>query len=106
MPLTSTWERTAAQERARLASKMAASECCAAAPTGVAPEELNVARVPLEGVLSAAELEITGSTVESLLARLRSGEWGAEEVTVSSLSLSCLCAGALRCGEELTWLSS
>ncbi|GAA5849094.1 hypothetical protein JCM9279_005789 [Rhodotorula babjevae] len=97
MPSTSTWERTAAQERARLASKMAASECCAAAPTGVAPEELNVARVPLEGVLSAGELEITGSTVESLLARLRSGEWGAEEVTRAFCRRACIAHELTNC---------
>ncbi|GAA5950062.1 hypothetical protein JCM3775_005809, partial [Rhodotorula graminis] len=75
------WQSLAAQERARLASKIEASGLGAAAPFEVAREVLNVAQVPLEGVLSAAELEMTGSSVEGLLMRLRSGEWGAEEVT-------------------------
>ncbi|TNY17608.1 general amidase [Rhodotorula diobovata] len=80
MSADATWQTAAAQERARLASKIEASGCGAAAPYKVARDVLNVAQLPLEGLMSSAELEITGSSVEGLLTRLRSGEWGAEEV--------------------------
>lgn len=104
MPLDATWQSTAAQERARLRSEMAASGFDASTMS-VAPEVLNVAQRPLEGVLTAAELEITGSSVESLLARLRAGEWRAEAVTVSSLSLLPPLRQLHEGDEELTWLS-
>jgi len=94
MSADATWQTAAAQERARLASKIEASGCGAAAPYKVARDVLNVAQLPLEGLMSSAELEITGSSVEGLLTRLRSGEWGAEEVMVRLPLPALRCRGA------------
>lgn len=57
----------------------------------------NVATVSLEGVLSKLDLEITGTDVEVLLAKLASGEWSSVAVTVSSeLDLPLLPLTSLR----------
>ncbi|CEQ39867.1 SPOSA6832_01438 [Sporobolomyces salmonicolor] len=49
----------------------------------VSPKVLNVKSVPLVGALSAEEIEITDQSVGTLLAKLASGEWKAEQVVGS-----------------------
>ncbi|GAA6005997.1 hypothetical protein JCM10207_007301 [Rhodosporidiobolus poonsookiae] len=71
------WQDIAAAKRADLEAKIAATGFKA---PKVPPETLNVTGVSLNGVLSANELSITGSAVEEVLEKLRSGEWTSEEV--------------------------
>lgn len=75
-----TWHAVVEKEAARFARRVEASGVKVPVAT---TDALNVIKVPLEaGVLLPDELEITGSSIEGLLAKLSRGEWSAEQVTV------------------------
>ncbi|GAA6055527.1 hypothetical protein JCM3770_006769 [Rhodotorula araucariae] len=73
-----TWESIVEENAALLAGKVESSGF-GGAPE-VASNTLNVTKVPLEGVLTPSELEITESSVAELLLKLSGGTWSAEEV--------------------------
>ncbi|TNY17609.1 general amidase [Rhodotorula diobovata] len=74
-----TWHAVVEKEAARFARRVEASGVKVPVAT---TDALNVIKVPLEaGVLLPDELEITGSSIEGLLAKLSRGEWSAEQVT-------------------------
>ncbi|GAA5881154.1 hypothetical protein JCM1840_001623 [Sporobolomyces johnsonii] len=71
------WEATVAKKQA---DQQAAIAKLGYPELDVSPKVLNVKKVSLEGALSAEEIEITEQSVETLLAKLASGEWKAEQV--------------------------